>query len=391
MKKNDWDAVFTQLRDDYLEETFLSYGHGAAAENGYKKGVKFRAKRLVSRKLAAVALAACLLLALGATAYATDLYGFRALLRPKETQVQDGLAYSWLSLTYPQALPEGIDPAIAGKIENSEQAWAEYQQYLESSPKHEKFAQLLKTMGLDGNSDAYDLIDNEDGTVTLAYWSGGRKTGETKTFTKEEYEAHLKEIDDWMLYDSAYAYSVNCDEDVRALEEIAAKHGLELRRKVRIVWSSEDTGNTGQDFYTNAQLAEMTAEIGNAGNIFYDTPAGFDKLYWYGEGSFGTSYFVSLPSTGAQVSCYGYNAMYGTLATGTEITVQESDIDSFRVRTHTAADGTELTILSRGGSAYIYVYLENSFFAEQITSEKDLTDADLDYIADFINYSLIGR
>ena len=37
----------------------------------------------------------------------------------------------------------------------------------------------------------------------------------------------------------------------------------------------------------------------------------------------------------------------------------EADLSSFTERRHTAPDGTELTILSNGSDAYIYVYLED--------------------------------
>lgn len=134
-----------------------------------------------------------------------------------------------------------------------------------------------------------------------------------------------------------------------------------------------------------------------SGRLFNDTPAGYDKVYYYDEGTFAVVWFIDLPD-GGQAWCYGYNSMYGTLSSGSELSWAE-DIDSFTARTHVCPDGTEVTILSNGGDeAYIYVYLENSFFAENIdstgpiiTGKDALTDADLDYIADNINYSVIGK
>ena len=61
---------------------------------------------------------------------------------------------------------------------------------------------------------------------------------------------------------------------------------------------------------------------------------------------------------------------------------------------HTAPDGTELTILSNGQEAYIYAWLENSFFAEHVNGgliEVELTDEALDDIADMLIYSRIGK
>lgn len=100
---------------------------------------------------------------------------------------------------------------------------------------------------------------------------------------------------------------------------------------------------------------------------------------------------MDLPSSGERVTCYGYNSMYSTLSSGKEVINWEEDIDSFAQRSHTTPDGTELTILSNGINAYIYVYLENSFFAMHIRSEKGITEEDVNYIADGLNYSLIGQ
>ena len=155
--------------------------------------------------------------------------------------------------------------------------------------------------------------------------------------------------------------------------------------------SSETGGISGAGFLTNQQLAEKTAEMGCAGNIFYETPVGFDKVYWFGEGTFCVSYYVDLPSSGERVTCYGYNSMYSTLSSGYEVVAPELNLDSFSEYSHTAPDGTELNILFNGRKAYIYVYLENSFFAMHIRSENGMTEEDVNYIADTLNYSLIGQ
>ena len=183
----------------------------------------------------------------------------------------------------------------------------------------------------------------------------------------------------------------NALKDADKLEEIAAKYGLKLRKGHQLLWSSETTGMSGAGFITNQQLAEKTAEIGCAGNIFYETPVGFDKVYWYDEGTFCVSYYVDLPSSGERVTCYGYNSMYSTLSSGKEVINWERNLDAFTQRSHTAPDGTELSILSNGRDAYIYVYLENSFFAMHVHSEEGVTEEDMNYIADTLKYSLIGQ
>ena len=67
------------------------------------------------------------------------------------------------------------------------------------------------------------------------------------------------------------------------------------------------------------------------------------------------------------------------------------DPAKLQTRTHTAPDGTELTVLQGENEAFLYVYLNNSFFEEHITCESPLTDADVDYTADALVYSNIGR
>ena len=134
----------------------------------------------------------------------------------------------------------------------------------------------------------------------------------------------------------------------------------------------------------------MTAEFGNSGSVFYEPPAGFDKVYYYDEGSFGLKFYLEAPSGAGQLSCYGYNSVYSTLSSG-GVMSWEADLSSFTERRHTAPDGTELTILSNGSDAYIYVYLEDSFFAMHVYGAEDMSDADVDYAADAINYSNIGR
>lgn len=108
-----------------------------------------------------------------------------------------------------------------------------------------------------------------------------------------------------------------------------------------MLWSSETSGITGEGFYTNAELAEMTAEFGNSGSVFYEPPAGFDKVYYYDEGSFGLKFYLEAPSGAGQLSCYGYNSVYSTLSSG-GVMSWEADLSSFTERRHTAPDGTEL-------------------------------------------------
>ena len=90
------------------------------------------------------------------------------------------------------------------------------------------------------------------------------------------------------------------------------------------------------------------------------------------------------------MSCYGYNSMYATLSSGREVVSRITDPEQFLVRTHTAPDCTELTILQKEKEAFLYVYLPNSFFEMHIQGDDILSEADVDAVADNLNYSGIG-
>lgn len=317
-----------------------------AASNAPPEGNVVRMKKRNIKKGAILILAAALALALSfaALAYATDLFGFRALLRTESTEVPwaPDLNYQ-IAISQPQDVPDKIDPAIEDKLERNRQAMEEWE-----------------NRGIIPGS-----IENVG--------------------FESEYDFH---------------YNIRSMEEEALLEEIAEKYGLKLRKNPMLMWSSETTGMTGEGFYTNAEMADTVSGACCSGTLFYGLPVGFDKVYYYDEGTFCVSWLAELPSNGEEYVCYGYNSMYGTLSSGDEVLSYQKEIDSFSERTHTAPDGTELTILSNGNEAYIYAYLENSFFTEHIEpwtrdnelrAELVLTYTDLDYIADCINYSVIGK
>ena len=169
-----------------------------------------------------------------------------------------------------------------------------------------------------------------------------------------------------------------------------------LRRNlysVRLDGKDKQRLTTGEGFYTNEELAELTASFAGSGSIFAETPVGFDKVYWFPEGNFCVSWYYELPG-GEWVTCYGCNSRYDVLTNSREVgTAALVDSASFKARSHTAPDGTELTILSNGQEAYIYAWLENSFFAERVypPDDAELTDEALDEIADTLIYSRIGK
>ncbi len=283
------------------------------------------------KRLLVIALTAALIMALAVAAYAADLFGIRALLVPGEGRV---------SLTQFQAIPEDLPPETYEKAKNFRDAWAEWTAWRE------------------------EYIEKNDpkGGFGLGYDTG---------------------------------YGVRDRTMGRMLEAIAAEHGLILlpgvsSGSVSLAWSSDTTGLTGEGFYTNEELAELTASFAGSGSIFAETPVGFDKVYWFPEGNFCVSWYYELPG-GEWVSCYGYNSRYEVMTHGSEVGTTRVDASAFTARSHTAPDGTELTILSDGQRAYIYAWLEDSFFAERVSSDIELTDEVLDDIADTLIYSRIGK
>lgn len=386
MKRYDWDNILQYIDDELLAQ--------ALAPVKSRKAQGKPGKKLYRTLLIAAVIASFMVTA----AFAAGLLDFRALLLEDTLEI-DGQELSKISLTQPQAVPEETESAVtqenalkdadelAEKLAASEAAWAEWEDYRYNGAVLPEAFSFVKE-----KSCGLIVTENDDGSVTVEIIDNGES--EFMTVSAEEFEqfeawGERQSGDTYGDYD--FNYHVHSQEDADKLEEIAAKYGLKLRKDHQLMWSSETTGMSGEQFLTNQQLAEKTAEIGCAGNIFYDTPVGFDKVYWFDEGTFCVSYYVDLPSSGERVTCYGYNSMYSTLSSGKEVINWEEDLDSFAQRSHTAPDGTELTILSNGSNAYIYVYLENSFFAMHIRSEKGITEEDVNYIADTLNYSLMGQ
>ncbi len=350
-----------------------------------------RRRGLTARTVVIAAVVAALMVT---GVFAADLFGFRALFRGEITD-HKGEVQNQISLTQPQDVPDGTDSATANKVAASREAWAEWDSWRteKARAEHEAMnAQLPEVFRVDFGY-SYAVMEPENGTCELRIFdpntvdeNGLQALAETRFATAEEFAVYEKVMEERGSLDYRSRYDFNylaqSAEADAALEAIAGKYGLDLRDAGQVAWE--------RDGVTAAELAEKTAGMGNAGNIFRSTPYGFDKVYWFNEGSFCVSYYASL-SNGGSARCYGYNSMYSTLSSGSEVISWEKDLEAFAQRSYTGADGTELTVLSNGGSAYIYVYLDNSFFAMHITSDAPLSETDINAIADGLNYSLIGK
>lgn len=364
-------------------------------------------------------LAAVIASFLAVGAYAAGFLGSRAILI-EEPAVTDGSAL--VSISQPQAAPEELDE-VAQKIENAKAAWAEWRSWRETSPDlpHKPAVFLPPANNV---SSAY--VDNPDGGCTIYYHdneSFQKMMEATPEGTEPDYAAYAIETriatPEEVAQDNAFHeyvqseygnydfnYDIHTEAEARKLEEIAAKYGLNLRHGSTLLWCKESVEEMdaemnaayGTDIHTDTSdprflpKAELIARIESVachGDLFRDAPRGFDKVYYFDEGSFCVSFY--LDSAGKRLNCYGYNSVYSTLSSGREVLTRIQDPAKLQTRTHTAPDGTELTILQGGNEAFLYVYLNDSFFEEHITCESPLTDADVDYAADALVYSNIGR
>lgn len=394
MNHVNWESVMGQLNDAFVLEAYAEVVESAAPFD--EKEIIVMKTYKSTKRLLLVAVVAAMVMALAVGGVAAYVLGMDALLRPNKTEF-DGKTYGEVSLTQPQNWDEtALDASIVEKLENNKKAWAEWMDYKANNPDAPVEPRVHTEMPEGTNR--VNCVENEDGTYAVYYLIFDENFVPVPVkeivITAEEYE-EMVAYDEIMTkgygeYD--FKYNINSAAEALKLEEIAAKYGMKLRGNQNAAFSSETTGQTGAQFFTNAQLAAKTAEVGCRENLFTETPVGFDKMYWFNEGTFCVSYYVNLPSSGKQVTCYGYNSRYATLSSGAEVYNWEVDASGFESRNYVTADGTEVTILSNGTSAYIYVYLNDSFFVEHIygLEECQITDDDLNYIADYLKYSVIG-
>jgi len=345
--------------------------------------------RAYSRRVVALAAAVVAVLALGVTAYATDLFGFRALEVPESA--------GQVSISQPQEVAPGLDPVIGEKVELSRQAWSEWESYRENNAPEQPVP--FRPENEPEGTTALEAVENPDGSYTIIYLVGVEEAGRL-IITAEEYNYMVEYMDAQAKgYDGYdWNYRIRTAADAMKLEEIAGKYGLALRGPLTVAYSSETAAELGMpaggaNYYTNAELCELTAtEMGNGGNIFRSVPVGFDKVYWFDEGTFAVSFYVDLPSGGRRLTCYSYNSMYSTLSSGREV-MGDVNKAEFNSREYTTADGTVLSVLENSTEAYLYVFLENSFFAQHIYAmdSSPITQEDVNHVADYLNYHLISQ
>lgn len=389
--------ALNDAEDDFLEETALKLGY-----------IKEKRERIVhmkgkhkhsSRRFLSMLIAATLLLSLGIVAYATELFGIRALLIKDEEipPVITGEGGGIISITQPQDVPKEMDSSISKKIENSAKAWAEWEEY-------------NKTHGLTRpevciepkGCDLADYVENGDGTYTVIFYDAVLNHDDAGNVIDVKYEEmerrfvtageYEQEMNHMLMGSQSYPgydfnYNVTSAETAEKLEEIAGKYGLNLRHESTVMYENfADFTDFNTFDEVNAKVNEICAD-GN--NFFRVLPTGFEKFYYFDEGTFAVSFFTGEDKTNMGTSCYLYNSPYSTLSSGYEIVGMVKDINAMNTYTHTAPDGTELTVLHNEAEMYAYVYLENSFVTLSFHQTNGLSTEEINSIIDMVNYSAI--
>ena len=328
-----------------------------------------RSAHMKSKRILTFALAAVLLLGLGAVAYAAGWIGPRAIVlegrsaytaqrqEDGSVSVTDNPAGGWVTLSEPQETPEDLDPAIREKLEAKEAAWAEWETYL---AQNDWSGRVPAAFVFPEGADASAVEENDDGSFTVVFYENGSVI-ERRSTTREEVDAYSAVMDAIMLYEGKYDFNYHCSsqEDEAKLEEIAARYGLKLRHKQEVMLQNFDE-QTG--FYSFEEITSKINEICAGGKRFFRTePTGYDKFYYFDEGTFAVSFFTGADQSYTGTSCYLYNSPYGTLSSGYEIFDVVEDIGAFTVRSHSTPDGAELTVLQNGVDAFAYIYLDDFF------------------------------
>ncbi|MBQ7895546.1 MAG: hypothetical protein IJ364_03195 [Oscillospiraceae bacterium] len=383
--------------DVFLEETALKLG--CIVEENERIVAMNKNYKHSSRRFLSILIAACMLLSLGIAAYASDYFGLRALLIKEEnyppTPYEDG---AYISITQPQEVPEEMSADVKGKIENSTKAWAEW----DSWRRENGIIQPEVFIAPEG-CDIADYIENEDGTYTIIFYDAviteddkgnvidvKHEEMERRTATAEEYKQDMAFAETMAKGFDGYDFNYHVESQKMAdkLEEIAAKYGLQLRHTANRLYQ-----NFGEqtEFLSREELTEKVNEICAGGAQFFRTePTGYDKFYYFDEGTFAVSFYTTEDMTNKGTYCYLYNSPYGTLSSGFEIVGLVKDVNAMSSYTHTTPDGTELTVLHNGMEMYAYVYLENSFVTLSFHQVNGLSTEEINSIIDMIDFSTIS-
>ena len=150
--------------DIFLEETACKLGYNTETKERIVPMTNYRKRTF--RRFVPILVAACLLLSLGIVAYATDLFGIRALLIKDDSLAHTrGEDSGHLSITQPQEVPEEMSADIKAKIDNSTKAWNEWDTWRRENGIYQPEVFIAPE-----GCDIADYIENEDGTYTVIFY-----------------------------------------------------------------------------------------------------------------------------------------------------------------------------------------------------------------------------
>lgn len=204
-------------------------------------------------------------------------------------------------------------------------------------------------------------------------------TGETMTMTDEEYEQ-------WIAAIVTFGENWN-NARQELLEKLAPEYGLTVRDDNN---PHNTPGMLGSESVSRDYLNELAQNV-CSGKLFTGDVCFFDKFYWYDGGSFGASYGIDGPS-GNRIDTYIRYTPMNEYVSGLEIGYWVSDEDSFEPRSYVTADGTELTVCEKSNQAMVYGYLDTGYCVLNICPVGNtLTEEDVNYALDFLNFTAIGK
>lgn len=378
MKRETITLMLNSIDDDYISEADVF--DPDSIQEAPERIVHMKKKKIIT-----FALAAALMLSLCVVAYAADLFGIRAMLM-KNSAPSDDTDSGYVSFTQPQDVPEEMDESIRAKIDNSTKAWAEWEAWSRENGIFEP-----ESCRAPEGTVASTVEENPDGTVTMIFYrdSNNEDEIERRVVSAEDYnasEAYWEaRVKGFSGYD--YPYHVYTQAMADKLESIAANYGLKLRHQKTSMFQNHDNV---AEFSTREEITARINDVCAGGkSLFRVEPTGYDKFYYFDEGTFAISFYTTENQTNTGTSCYLYNSPYGTLSSGFEIYGEVQDISAFTTRFHTTPDGTRLTVLQSGTDIFAYVYLENSFVTLHITQLNGLTETEIDTILDMVDFSTI--
>lgn len=429
----DWDTLTEPETEaessgnEYEEEAPASHERGAHAAGRSSR----RRRRRASSAIISILIGAAIVIA---AAFALFL-----LIRGREggTSSKSGTGLSTnsdISVAVVTARPvayEGPKQSV-DKITAVQTALSEWDAYRDAEKQkyvEEKMPSFIDFMKTDDYFDGTDVVENGDGTYSFIHWNYVQDWGTTvvspvtgmeepTVIQKFDYENSVTvEEDEYNNYVSYmqsretegvygeynYSYGVANEAEGKKLEEIAAAHGLSVRKDAGERFGIEDTAN--------AELEKTLTLRAGHGPIYASTPE-IDYICFYESGAFESMAEIRLTDGRRMYTLLcatPYTEMIDALAANGITRLDNADMQK---RSYKSADGTELTITQNEKQAIFYAYFDDFYVvadlginawrespvfgdteeqrAAKVETNLTLTDEAVNFVADSINFNNIG-